>query len=313
MQKLLAIVGPTAVGKSAVALEVAKRLNVEIVSADSMQVYLGVDIGTAKPSLQELKEVKHHLINLVIPSQDFSVAEYQKLAREAINEIESRARYPILVGGSGLYIRAVIDDLKFPQGLLGSPVRLELEKEAALKGGEALYFELKRLDPEAAKKIHPRNVRRVIRALEVIKVTGRLFSDFQKEWEKRESVYDLIMVGLDVPRDELFTKIEQRIERQLEEGVLEEVKMLLSQGYGGAITAKQALGYKELADYLEGKCSLAVAVDQFKRRTRNFAKRQLTWFRRDPRINWIDVSGKTPSEVTDDIISYLQKKNFEEA
>src|SRR3990170_8426053 len=264
MQKLLAIVGPTAVGKSAVALEVAKRLNGEIISADSMQVYQGMDIGTAKPSLQELKEVKHHLIDLVTPSQDFSVAEYQKLAREAINEIESRARYPIVVGGSGLYIRAVIDDLKFPQGLVGSPIRLELEKEAALKGGEALYLELKKLDPEAAKKIHPRNVRRVIRALEVIKVNGGLFSDFQKEWEKRKSVYDLIIVGLDVPRDELFFRIDERIDRQLEAGLLEEVKTLLSQGYGGAITAKQALGYKELGDYLEGKWCFDEGGGEFK-------------------------------------------------
>ncbi|MEW6189786.1 MAG: tRNA (adenosine(37)-N6)-dimethylallyltransferase MiaA, partial [Actinomycetota bacterium] len=195
-EKLLVIVGPTAVGKSKVAITLAKSINGEIISADSMQVYKNMDIGTAKPSLGDRAEIKHHLIDIVDLKEDFSVAEYQRMARKVITQIHGKGKLPILVGGSGLYIRAVVDKLEFPSGMMKSPIRRELEKRAESEGLEGLYRELQNSDPRAAKKIHPHDARRIIRALEVIKLTGKPFSEYHKEWEKRESIYDVKIIGL---------------------------------------------------------------------------------------------------------------------
>lgn len=308
-EKLLVVVGPTAVGKSAIAIELAKRLDGEIISADSMQIYKGMDVGTAKPGLRERGKIGHHLIDIVEPSEDFSVAEYQRLARATMEKIARRRKLPILVGGSGLYIRSIIDKLEFPGGTLKSPVRRELE-ERAKSDPKSLHEELQRLDPRAAEKIHPHNLRRIIRALEVIKLTGKTFTEYQKDWQKRESIYDLKMVGLSLPREKLYAKIDERVDEMLQKGLLEEVKTLVSSGYSRAITARQALGYKELLDHLEGKRSLGDAVQLIKQRTRNFAKRQLTWFKRDPRIKWFDVSNKTTNQVASEIIDFLQTEGF---
>jgi len=306
MQKLrlLTIVGPTAVGKSDVALILAQRLEGEIVSADSMQVYRGMDLGTAKPSLAEQALVRHHLIDLVEPDSEFSVAQYQSIARETIAQIHQRGKLPILVGGSGLYIRAVIDKLNFPPtaGILGK-IRKDLQEEAKTK---SLFQELARLDPEGAERIDPTNTRRIIRALEVIRLTGRPFSQYQKEWPKRESIYDLRIFGLSLPRSELYRRIEDRVDRMFKEGFLEEVKGLVAQGYSDALTSRQALGYKETLDYLKGDFSWAETVELIKKKTRHLAKRQMTWFGRDPRIEWIDLSGKSPSTVASEIISQLK-------
>ncbi len=308
-EKLLVVVGPTAVGKSKVAIELAKRLDGEVISADSMQVYKGMDIGTAKPGPKERRKIRHHLINIVDPPVDFSVAEYQRLARTAIEEITQRGKLPMLVGGSGLYIRSVIDKLKFPSGTLSSKIRRELEKQTKSDPG-GLYEELQRLDPKAAKKIHPHNLRRIIRALEVITLTGRTFTEYQKEWQRRESIYEIRIVGLNLPREELYAKIDGRVDEMLQKGLLDEVKTLVSLGYSGAITARQALGYKELLEHLEERKSLEDAVQLIKQRTRNFAKRQLTWFKRDPRIKWFDISDKTTKQVASEIIHFLQTERF---
>lgn len=308
--KLIAIVGPTASGKSDVAIELAKRIGGEVISADSMQIYKGMDIGTAKVTRKEMQGVPHHLIDIVEPTEPFSVAEYQGLARQKIDEITRRGKIPILVGGTGLYVRSVIDKLEFPSGEVTSAVRRRLEERAEQEGGDALYGELIVKDPAAAGIVHPKNVRRVIRALEVIELTGRPFSEFHREWKNRESVYDLEMFGLTMDREKLRERINRRVDRMIEGGLLDEVKDLVARGYERFLTSQQAIGYKELIGYLEGETSLEEAVDTLKARTRQYAKRQLTWFRADSRVRWIDVTCKTTGEVADEIMAKLRQDNF---
>lgn len=308
--RVLAIIGPTAVGKSAVALGLAERLAAEIVSADSMQVYRGMNIGTAKPSPEERERVRHHLIDVVSASDDFSVARYAELSRHAIKGITDRQSLPLVVGGSGLYVRAALDQLDFPAGRLESPVRRRFERLLEQGGAEELFAELKQRDPLAADRIHPNNARRMIRALEVIETTGKRFSEFTRDWERHESVYDLELFGLTMDRGELVTRIDARIERQLDAGLLAEVGALVEDGRGPSVTARQALGYRELAGYLAGEQSFEEAVALFKQRTRSFARRQLTWFRRDPRVHWMDASGVGTGELVDSIEQRLREKGF---
>jgi len=303
-EKILIIVGPTAVGKSGVAIELAKKLNGEIISADSMQVYKGMNIGTAKLNVDERQGIRHHLIDIVEPSDDFSVARYQKLARAAVSKITGRKKLPILVGGSGLYIRAVTDNLEFPEGKLRSNIRQELEKRAK-NNPEFLYDELKKNDPKAAEDIHPNNVRRVIRALEVIKLTGKTFTEYRQEWENRKTIYEANFFGLNLSREKLYVKIDERVDEMFENGFLNEVKKLTLMGKLSSITARQALGYKEVLSYIEGQITLDETKRLIKQRTRNFAKRQLTWFKRDKRIKWIDVEGKELPYIADEIINNL--------
>lgn len=308
--KVLVLTGPTAVGKSRVAIDLAGKINAEIISADSMQIYFGMDIGTAKPSAQELRKVGHHLIDVLEPGTDYSVAEYQEKARQAIHDISQKDKLPLLVGGSGLYIRAAIDKLEFPRGTLSSPARKRWEAELKNVGPEALHKRLQELDAEAAKNIHPHNARRVIRALEVIESTGCLFSQFQKEWSKWESVYDAEIVALSLPRDRLYAKIDARVGEMIKAGLIDETKKLVDQGYGEAITSKQALGYRQIIDYLQDQASLEECIESIKRNTRHFAKRQITWFRKDPRIRWINVADKSRADVVNEIICYLQTKKY---
>ncbi len=307
-EQLIVIVGPTGAGKSIVAVELAKRLNGEIVSADSMQIYKGIDIGTAKLNQEERKGIKHHLLDIVEPSKDFSVAEYQKIARQIISKINKEGKLPILVGGSGLYVRSVIDKFEFPGGTLSSPIRKELQ-ERAKKDLNSLYEELLRLDPEADKKIRASNQRRIIRALEVIKTTGKPFTAYQKEWEKRESIYNLKIYGLDLPREKLYTRINERVDNMIKSGLLVEVESLLVKK-GLSLTARQALGCKEIAAYLDGEMTLEETVETIKKRTRNFAKRQLTWFKQDYRIMWIKVDEKGATEIADEIEQNLKQDYF---
>lgn len=307
MIRLLTVVGPTAAGKSAVALGLAEKLSGEVVSADSMQVYRGMDIGTAKPSAQERLRVPHHLIDVADPSDNFSVADYQRLARAAIADISARNKLPLLVGGSGLYVRAVIDRFNFPKGTVDSALRRRLEERVAKEGGAALHAELKKADPTAAAKIDPRNSRRVIRALEVNILTGKRFSSYQTEWTKRESDYDLAMIGLSQSPEKLCAKIEKRVEEQLELGLLDEVRALKDRGFGSSLTSGQALGYKELLQHLEGTCSLEAALSIVKTKTMRLAKAQRTWFRQDHRIYWIDTNQKDRGEVEREILDYLRE------
>jgi len=308
--KLIVIVGPTASGKSDVAIELAKRVDGEIVSADSMQIYKGMDIGTAKVTPDEMQGVPHHLIDIIDPAEPFSVAEYQKMARQVIEEISKRGKMPILVGGTGLYVRSVIDRLEFPAGDIASEVRKKLEEKARDEGAAALYKELIEKDPAAAEIVHPNNVRRIIRALEVIELTGRPFSEVHRHWKVRDSLYDLAMFGLTMDREKLHERINRRVDLMIEAGFLDEVKALLGAGYEKFLTSQQAIGYKELSGYLKNEVSLGEAVDTLKARTRQYAKRQLTWFRADPRVHWIDVDEKPTIVVAEEILSELRKSGF---
>lgn len=286
-KRVLALVGPTAAGKSAAAIDLAPRINAEIVSIDSASVYRGLDIGTDKPSPEDRKRIRHHLVDVIDPSRTLSVAEFQSLAREAIAEVSRREVTPLLVGGSGLYFRAVVDPLDFPA--TDPEVRADLELEAEAEGPGSLYERLIALDPEAAQRIDSSNTRRIIRALEVIQVTGRRFSSFRTGWDEYGSIYDIATAGLSWPRAELDRRIDERVESYVARGLVEEVKALETAGFRNSLTSVQALGYAQLLRYLDGEISLDEAVEEIKRRTRRFARRQLTWFRADPRVRWFDA------------------------
>lgn len=269
-----------------------------------------MDIGTAKITVEEMQGVPHHLIDIVEPTEPFSVAEYQKLARQKIEEIALKGKVPVLAGGTGLYVRAVIDKLEFPAGDIASEIRRKLEERAEREGAEALYNELIEKDPAAADIVHPKNVRRIIRALEVIELTGRPFSEYHRAWKDRESIYDLEMFGLTMDRDRLRERINRRVDKMIETGLLDEVKKLIDKGYERFLTSQQAIGYKELIGYLRGETTLEEAIETLKARTRQYAKRQLTWFRADQRIKWIDVTDKTAVEAADEIIKMLKQDKF---
>jgi tRNA dimethylallyltransferase len=299
---LFAIVGPTASGKTELAIEVAERLGAEIVCADSTTVYRGMDIGTAKPTPEQRSRVPHHLIDVAEPSEPFTVARYQREAREAIEGIRGRGGVALLVGGSGLYVRAVVDDLVFPP--TDPVVRERLEAEAAAGGATAMYGRLFELDPPAADRIEPDNVRRTVRALEVAEITGRPFSSYAEAWD-RYPEEQVRAAGLDVPRPELYERIEARANAQLAEGLIEEVKELAHRGLAGWLTASRAIGYAELARHLEGEFNLDEAVVRTLKRTKALARRQLAWFRRDPRVHWF---GHDEPALADVVAGYLHDR-----
>ena len=280
--KVAAIVGPTAVGKSEVAVVVAERLGAEIISVDSMQIYRGLDAGTAKPGAGLRRRVPHHLIDLLDPSHELTVAEYQRLARGAIADVAARGHLPLLVGGSGLYFRAVVDDLEFPPR--AGPVRSRLEDLGRRLGHEGLHARLRRLDPVAADRIDEKNVRRIVRALEVIELTGRPFSDTDRLHEYR-SIYDLAVAGLTRSRDALRSRIEARVDEMLARGLPAEARELADRGLGA--TARQALGYRQVLE------SPGAGPDELREliaaATRRYGRRQESWFKSDPRIRWFEA------------------------
>jgi tRNA dimethylallyltransferase len=280
--KVAAIVGPTAVGKTKVSLEVAGLLGAEIVSLDSMQIYRGIDIGTDKISSQARAQVTHHLIDIKDPGEPVTVAEFQSLARAHIADIHNRGKMPLLVGGSGLYFRAVVDPLEFPPR--SEEVRAELEEEAERIGAPALHQRLAELDPLAASRIEPGNARRTIRALEVIALTGERFSD-NDSWETYESLYELRVVGLNRERADLYRRIEERVDAMLAQGLADEAKRL-EQHLGP--TARQALGYKQILDAPDATPD--VWRQEIVRATKRFARRQISWFKMDPRVRWVEAS-----------------------
>jgi tRNA dimethylallyltransferase len=279
---VLALVGPTAAGKTALALELAPRLGAEVVSADAMLVYRGMDIGTAKPTAAERARVPHHLVDVVDPAEEFSVARFQPMARTAIDDVLARGRVPLLVGGSGLYFHAVVDEFAFPP--TDPAIRRRLEADAAEEGLPALYRRLADRDPAAAARIQPANLRRIVRALEVIELTGQPFSSFRGAMDEPLSRYRLAVAGLDPGPERLRARIAERVAAMAEAGLVDEVRRL---GAGPlSRTARQALGYKELLDALECGGSVADALAEVVTRTRAYARRQLAWFRRDGRIRW---------------------------
>jgi tRNA dimethylallyltransferase len=280
---LLAIVGPTASGKTEAGIRVAERLGAEIVSVDSTTVYRGMDVGTAKPTAEERARVPHHLLDVAEPSEPFTVAAYQGLAREAIDGISGRGHRVLLVGGSGLYFRAVVDDLVFPPTDPG--VRDGFEREAVAIGARTLHGRLAEIDPVAAERIEPNNVRRTIRALEVNEITGKPFSSFAAARE-RYPPGRVRAAGIEIGRARLAERIERRVRRQLDDGLLREVEGLVRRGFDGWLTASQAIGYAEFARHLDGAMSLEDAIARTVKRTKALARRQLAWFRRDPRIRW---------------------------
>ena len=291
-------------GKSEMALRIAESLRGEIISADSMQVYAGMDIGTAKPSRADRQRVPHHLLDVVTPGDSFNAADYTETAEKAIAGILERENLPCVVGGTGLYVHALVDGFLFPQEGRDSDIRQELETRFA-EEPEAVFAELKTVDPAAAERIHPNDARRIVRALEVYRVMGEPISRLQKKKALEESTYCPFFVGLNRERTELYERINRRVDTMFSAGLVDEVRRLRTL-YPKQPTALQALGYKEVWDALEGRWSWEEAVDAVKKRTRRYAKRQLSWFRRDGRIRWFDLSQQDYATVTSTVIEAIQ-------
>jgi tRNA dimethylallyltransferase len=299
---LVVLAGPTAIGKTQVAVALARRVAGEIICADSRTLYRGLDIGTAKPSPADQAAVPHHLLDIATPDQVVTLAEYQRLASAMLAEVRARGRLPILVGGAGLYIRAVVDRMAIPPVAPDWDLRARLEHEERAAGPGTLHRRLQELDPVAASRIDPRNVRRIVRALEVQARTGIPISRLQRGQDAGRGPAPgdsgpVIMVALTLDRVRLYNRIDGRIDQQIAAGLLEEVRTLLRAGYPRTLPALQGLGYAEMLDYLDGAISYEEAVRQFRRNTRRYAKRQLTWFRADPRYVWLDVGDDPPDVI----------------
>lgn len=300
-QPLIVICGPTAVGKTAAAVALAQRLDAEIVAADSRTIYRFMDIGTAKPLPEQRAAVPHHLLDIADPDEVVTLATYRALAAQAIAGIRGRGRLPLLVGGTGLYIRAVIEGFTIPPVPPDPDLRRTLE-EAERREPGVLHTRLAAVDPAAASRVHPRNVRRLIRALEVYERTGRPISTLQR---REQPAGPTLQAGLTMSREALYRAIDARVDAQLAAGLVGEVRGLLARGYGAERPSMQGLGYKEIIAHLEGRASLEEAAGTLKRNTRRFARRQYTWFRADPRIRWIDVDGLDADAVARAITAVL--------
>ena len=288
-EKLLTILGPTGIGKTSVSLEVAKNLNGEIISCDSMQIYKYMDIGTAKITNENMNNIPHYLIDIVYPSDEFTVHDYKLKAEEYIYNINFRNKLPILVGGTGLYLNSIVYELKFTNVEPNMKLREKYDQIADEYGNEKLYDKLVKIDPLSAENININDRKRIIRALEIFNETGKPMSNYNKDFRKESNKYDLIMIGLTMDRPILYSRINNRVDKMFEMGLVEEVEGLLNMGYSKDLISMKAIGYKEIIPYIEGKASLEETVELLKRNTRRYAKRQLTWFRRDKRIKWIDV------------------------
>ncbi|NSL51102.1 tRNA (adenosine(37)-N6)-dimethylallyltransferase MiaA [Calidifontibacillus erzurumensis] len=294
-KKVIAIIGPTAVGKTKASIEIALALDGEIISGDSMQIYRGMNIGTAKVTEDEMQGIPHHLIDIKDPWEEFSAAEFKELATHCIEEITNRGKVPIIVGGTGLYIQAVLSGYHFSKAASNQEYRVFLEKRIEEEGIEKVYNELLTIDPESIKRIHPNNVRRVIRALEIYHETGLTMTEYLKKQEQ-EAPYDDLIIGLTMERDLLYDRINKRVDQMVQQGLIEEVRALYEAGIRDCQSV-QAIGYKELYDYFEGKVSKEEAIELLKRNSRRYAKRQLTWFRNKMDVNWVDMSLAVQNET----------------
>ncbi len=302
---LIVITGPTAAGKTECAIWLAQRLNAEIISADSMQVYQYMDIGTAKPDLLQQQTVKHHLLDLVRPDEDFSVSDYKRHFEQTVPRINAAGKLAIITGGTGLYIRACLRAF-LEQNPVGPNWELRncFQKQAAEKGALYLHQQLMQVDPAAAARIHPNDLRRVIRALEVFHTLGEPISGLQTQREVN-GPYRVIYVVIDRERDELYQRIDARVDRMVQQGLQQEVESLLDRGYSSNLKSMQSLGYRQFTAYLQGRCSLETVIELMKRETRRYAKRQLTWFRKEPVDYWVNASGGR-REFFGEILRYLE-------
>ena len=309
---LIVLTGPTAVGKTSLSISLAKAVNGEIISADSMQVYKGMDIGSAKIRKEEMQGVTHYLVDILEPEEEFHIVKFQELAKAALEEIYAKGKIPILVGGTGFYIQAVTRDIDFTQAEQETSYREELEQFAKEKGAEYLHEKLREVDSKSAENIHANNVKRVIRALEFYHQNGTPISEHNEEQKQQTSPYNLAYFVLTAPREILYERIDRRVDQMMEEGLLEEVKSLRERGCHRGMVSMQGLGYKEILAYLEGEYPLEEAVRILKRDTRHFAKRQLTWFRREQNVIWVDKEQFhwNEAEILEYMMSVLKEQDL---
>ena len=304
MNKVIAVCGPTAVGKTKYAIDVAKALNGEIISCDSMQIYKFMDIGSAKPTKEECAEVAHLLVDEIDPKDEFTVADYSERARKYINDVISRGKTPVIEGGTGLYLNSLIYEMDFGNAEKDLELRRNLEDEAELYGPEYIYAKLERLDPDAASRIHPNNVKKVIRALEGA-ISGNNIQDFSKLERKNED-YDIVLIGLNRDREELYSRINMRVDMMVEEGLFDEVSKLLKMGLDEDDISMKGIGYKEIIAYFNGEMSKNEAIELIKQNTRHLAKRQITWFKRYKDMKWFNIDDYGSDEdLINDILAYI--------
>lgn len=310
-EPLVILTGPTAVGKTKLSIALAKAIGGEIISADSMQVYRHMDIGSAKIRPEEMEGIPHYLVDVLEPWEEFHVVRFQQMAKEAITKIRAHGHIPILVGGTGFYIQAIVKDIDFTENE-ASPYREELTRLAGEKGADFLYHELQRVDPESAKIIHAHNVKRVIRALEFYQMTGEKISEHNEKQRKKSSPYQFAYFVLQDKRKRLYARIEARIDKMLQEGLIEEVTALKKMGLKRGMVSMQGLGYKEILAYLDGECSLEEALEILKRDTRHFAKRQITWFKREEDVIWLDKGNYAYQEeqILEAMLQVLREKEI---
>lgn len=285
---LVILTGPTAVGKTEISIKLAKAINGEIISADSIQVYKHFDIGSAKVTKEEMDGVKHYLIDVLEPDEEFNIYVFKKLAIEAMDEIYAKGKIPIIAGGTGFYIQALLYDVEFSEEEGDKTYRHMLEKKAEIEGVTSIHNMLKEIDPEAAKEIHENNLKRVIRALEYYNETGMRISEHNKEQRQKESPYNFKYYVLNMDREKLYNRINMRVDIMVENGLIDEVTKLKEMGYGKELNSMQGIGYKEIRDYVDGVYDLDTAIETLKKNTRNFAKRQITWFKREKEVVWLN-------------------------
>lgn len=310
MKKLLILAGPTAVGKTDISINLAQKLNGEIISADSMQIYKHMDIGSAKVTKSEMQNIPHHLIDILEPNLSFDVSQYKILAENLINNITSEGKLPMLVGGTGLYINSLIYNYNFTDASTDLRYRNYLQNLASDKGKEYVHNLLKDIDIESYNKLYPNDLKRVIRALEVYKLTGKTISDFNKKNNIYDIPYKIYYFVLTMNREKLYDRINKRVDIMIEKGLIDEVKELKKMGYTSEMQSMKGIGYKEILYYLNGEISLNQAIYMIKKGSRNYAKRQLTWFRKDKRVNWIDKDKfSTDDEIADHICEKFNQYN----
>ncbi len=307
---LIILTGPTAVGKTALSIGLAKAVDGEIISADSMQVYRKMNIGTAKIEPSEMQGVRHHLIDILDPGEEFNVVLFKRYALEAMEDIYSRGKIPVIVGGTGFYIQALLYDIDFEDNDNDMSYREELQRLAAEKGNSYIHDMLSKVDPESAEKIHENNVKRVIRALEFYRKTGMKISEHNETEAQKESPYNFEYFVLNDDRSKLYDRIDRRIDIMLEQGLEAEVRQLVSEGYSRDLVSMQGLGYKEIIDYIQGRCSFDEAVYTLKRDTRHFAKRQITWFKREKHVTWVN---KNEYDSESCILEYMMNRLHEKS